>query len=98
MELGADKTPERKRGMFDGLNLKTGPRTAERGAFAEMSLPAQERVPFEFRGRIWQKPLDHVLYLDTVYGDWRVPRPAHDYARDDRSVVSAQPWAGTWVW
>ena len=45
LELGATPTPERKRGMFDGLNLKTGPRTPERGLFAEVSLPAQERVP-----------------------------------------------------
>lgn len=45
LELGADKAPERKRGMFDGLNLKTGLRTPERGAFTEMVLPARERVP-----------------------------------------------------
>jgi hypothetical protein len=43
--LGAAKTAERQRGMFDGLHLKTGTRTPERGAFAEVRLPAQERTP-----------------------------------------------------
>lgn len=61
-------------------------------------VPAQERGPFEFLGRTWQKPLDHARYLEAVYGDWHVPRPGHDYARDDRSVVSVRPWAGTWRW
>lgn len=61
-------------------------------------VPAQELGPFEFLGRTWRKPLDHGLYLDSVYGDWRVPRPGHDYAQDDRSVVSRTPWTGTWTW
>ncbi len=43
--LGADETPTPKRGMFEGLNLKTGARTPERGAFTEVSLPARERAP-----------------------------------------------------
>ncbi len=45
MELAVEKTSTPKRGMFDGLNLKTGPLTPERGLFAEVSLPAPERVP-----------------------------------------------------
>jgi hypothetical protein len=44
-ELVAAQTPGRKRGMFEGLNLKAGARTAERGVFAEVRLPAAERVP-----------------------------------------------------
>ena len=49
-ELTAEKAPERQRGMFDGLNLKTSARNLERGAlkreaFAEMSLQAPERGP-----------------------------------------------------
>lgn len=45
LELGADTTPTPKWGMFEGLNLKTGARTPERGAFAEVSLPPRERAP-----------------------------------------------------
>jgi hypothetical protein len=45
LELGAEKTPTPKRGMFEGLNLKSGARAPERGLFADMSLPAYERRP-----------------------------------------------------
>ena len=41
LELVAEKAPTLKRGMFDGLSLKTGARHLEREAFAEMSLPAK---------------------------------------------------------
>ena len=44
-EQGAAQTAGRKSGMFDGLNLKTGARTAERGSFAEVRLPGQEPAP-----------------------------------------------------
>jgi hypothetical protein len=44
-EPAADKTADRKRGMFDGLNLKAGARTRERETFSEMRLPAAERAP-----------------------------------------------------
>jgi hypothetical protein len=61
-------------------------------------VPAQELVPFEFLQRTWLKPADHDLYLTTVYGDWRTPRPEHDYTRDDRSIVSSERYFGSWEW
>jgi hypothetical protein len=44
-EPAADKTADRKRGMFDGLNLKVGARNREREAFTEVRLSAAERAP-----------------------------------------------------
>jgi hypothetical protein len=41
----AQRAMGRKAGMFDGLNLKAGARTAQRGAFAEVQLPARGRAP-----------------------------------------------------
>lgn len=61
-------------------------------------VPAQPLAPMEFLGRTWLKPANHERYLAAVYGDWRVPRPEHDYSRDDRSVVAERPWSGTWEW
>jgi hypothetical protein len=44
-ELGDVKTATPKRGIFDGLNLKTGVRNPEHGTFSDVRLPAQERAP-----------------------------------------------------
>jgi hypothetical protein len=44
-EQAADTTATPKRGMFDGLNLKTGARTREREAITEVRLSAAERSP-----------------------------------------------------
>jgi hypothetical protein len=44
-QAAAGKTSAPKRGMFDGLNLKTGARTHGRESFSDVRLPAAERTP-----------------------------------------------------
>jgi phosphorylcholine metabolism protein LicD len=61
-------------------------------------VPADELAPMPFLGREWRKPADHERYLTAVYGDWRTPRPEHNYRTDDRSVVAVEPWFGRQEW
>jgi phosphorylcholine metabolism protein LicD len=47
----------------------------------------------ELYGRRWMKPDDHEKYLESLYGNWRVPDPNYCYWKDSRAVVDRYPWA-----
>ena len=48
--------------------------------------PGQELSEFEFLGKNWLKPKDHVKYLTALYGDWKTPNPDYSYIRDVRQL------------
>lgn len=54
-------------------------------------VPAQELERFELCGRAWLKVKDHERELTRLYGEWRVPRPDWDTARDSPAVVARAP-------
>lgn len=48
----------------------------------------------ELFGRRWLNPDDHETYLESVYGNWRVPNPDYHYCTDSRAVVARYPREG----
>jgi len=61
-------------------------------------VPSYGLAPMNFLGRTWLKPADHEGYLTSIFGDWQVPNPDYDYKTDDLSIVSSQPWTGSYEW
>jgi LicD family len=64
------------------------------GSWCEMvcRLPNHGLESIGYLGRIWMKPDNHAEYLERVYGNWRVPRPDHDYAEDDKNICKIEAY------
>ncbi|MCL2021729.1 MAG: hypothetical protein FWG81_06485 [Betaproteobacteria bacterium] len=43
-------------------------------------------------GVLVRKPVDHDLYLTSLYGDWRVPAKGYFYYFDSKAIVACEPW------
>ncbi len=55
-------------------------------------VPLHGLSTIELFGRTWLKPDDHETYLESLYGNWRVPNPGYCYWKDSQAVVSRYPW------
>jgi hypothetical protein len=46
----------------------------------------------EFYGVDVAKPVDHDLYLTSIYGDWQTPMSDYTYYVDSKAIVDRVPW------